>query len=105
MINWRAYFVPRNELLLFSCILNVFAALPHILFLYYNDAHQKVSHDVYNGKNALRCFDHGFRYSKVLIGRRHFMNDIGGIKLMIQFRLALFKWYIYRRLSDQEFSL
>ena len=104
MINWRAYFVPQNELLLFSCILNVFAALPHILFLYYNDAHQKVSHDVYTGKNALRCFDYGFRYSKVLIGRRHFMNDIGGIKLMIQFRLAVFKWYIYRRLSDQEFS-
>ena len=62
---------------------NVFAALPHILFLYYNDTHQKVSHDVYNDKNALRCFDYGFRYSKVLIGRRHFMNDIGCIKLMI----------------------
>ena len=105
MINWRAYFVPRNELLLFNCILSVFAALPHILFLYYNDAHQKVSHDVYNGKNALRCSDYGFRYSKVLIGRRHFMNDIGGIKFIMQFRLAVFKWYIYRRLSDQEFSL
>ena len=85
---------------------NVFAALPHILFLYYNDTHQKVSHDVYNDKNALRCFDYGFRYSKVLIGRRHFMNDICGIKLMIQFRLAVLKWSgRYRRLSDQEFSL
>lgn len=85
---------------------NVFAALPHILFLYYNDTHQKVSHDVYNDKNALRCFDYGFRYFKVLIGRRHFMNDIGGIKLMIQFRLVVLKWSgRYRLLSDQEFSL
>ena len=85
---------------------NVFAALPHILFLYYNNTHQKVSHDVYNDKNALRCFDYGFRYPKVLIGRRHFMNDIGGMKLMIQFRLSVLKWSgQYRRLSDQEFSL
>ena len=85
---------------------NVFAALPHILFLYYNDTHQNVSDDVYNDKNALRCFDYGFRYSKVLIGRRHFMNYIGGIKLMIQLRLAVLKWSSrYRRLSDREFSL
>lgn len=87
-------------------VYNVCAALPHILFLYYNDTHQKVSHDVYNDKNALRCFDYGFRYSKVLIGGRHFMNDIGGINLMIQFLLAVLKWSgRYRRLSDQEFSL
>lgn len=71
---------------------NVFATLPQILCLYYSDAHQNVSHDVYNDKNALHCFDNGFRYSKVLIGRRHFMNNIGDIRMMIQFRLAVLKW-------------